>query len=141
MSLGNITLKTTTQGSAGEACLTLINTTKPGAPVFNNLANIRFGKLSSVNPTSNEESRLLSSLTLQPSRQPSSTMAVPAPGLDLTGKYKWLIQDSNSLRQKGTEEAWKELQQATGWVDGQDSLDSIYSPLEIEVDADSGLFD
>ncbi|WIA40657.1 hypothetical protein OEZ86_013993, partial [Tetradesmus obliquus] len=42
MSLGNITLKTTTQGSAGEACLTLINTTKPGAPVFKNLANLRF---------------------------------------------------------------------------------------------------
>jgi hypothetical protein len=64
-------------------------------------------------------------------------LAVPAPSLDITSQYKWLAEVVDPLHQKSRQQVWGELQRQTGWVDGQDSLQSIYSPLEIEVDSDS----
>jgi hypothetical protein len=140
MLIGNITLGPTLKGETGEACLTLVSTSKPGQPVFKNLANIRFGKQATQVPSSLAASRNASIIPPSLTSNQTTTLAFPAASLDISGEYKWLTQTSDSLHQKGLQQAWSEIQKMTGWVDGQESLDSIYSPLEIEIDSDNGFF-
>jgi hypothetical protein len=180
MSIGSLKLTATPKDTQGEACLTLLSSTNPGQPVFQNFANIRVARQLTQNGSSSTALRKASGVSqswaivgqdesaMRKSSRASSMMAaaasqtvpspgssptadyngnhsllqpvklaVPAPSLDIAGQYKWLAEVVDPLHQKSRQQVWGELQQQTGWVDGQDSLQSIYSPLEIESDAES----
>jgi hypothetical protein len=142
MSMGSVKLAATPTGAQGEACLKLLSSSKPGTPTVKNLANIQVvrqasGLESSSYATSNKTQE---SQTSSEAVQQSVRVAVPAPNLDVAGQYHWLVDAVDASHQKSSQQIWSEIQQKTGWVDGQSSLQSIYSPLEIEIDSDRGFF-
>jgi hypothetical protein len=136
MSIGNITLPATPHGKSGEACLWLISNGRPSHPVFKDFANLQVRKQISVDSAFIKATE--NALDASP-RQQMITVAKPAPGLDLAGQYKWLTQGLTSSSHGNPQHVWDEIRLMTGWVDGQNSLDSIYSPLEVELDSDNGL--
>jgi hypothetical protein len=60
-------------------------------------------------------------------------VAVPAPGLDLSGRYSWVHRvASRAARVSSAQDAWTALRLKHAWTDGQSVLESMFSPYDSE---------
>jgi hypothetical protein len=62
-------------------------------------------------------------------------VAVPAPGLNLSGRYSWvrsIASAADSSRSSNAEDDWTAVRLRNGWTDGQHVLESMFSPYDSE---------
>jgi hypothetical protein len=65
----------------------------------------------------------------------SVPVAMPAPGLDLSGRYSWVrsvASSDDSARRSDPQDVWTDLRLRNGWTDGQHVLESMFSPYDSE---------
>ncbi|WIA14034.1 hypothetical protein OEZ85_002592 [Tetradesmus obliquus] len=141
MSLGNLTLPASREEKT-EACLQLLPSPALDGKtaVFQNFANIQWTRVSnkrSMTPQSPASSS--SSVTpadLVPAASAGAApVAVPAPGLDLTGRYSWVHQVASRAARVSSaqvQDAWSALRLRHAWPDGQSELESMFSPYDAE---------
>jgi hypothetical protein len=161
MLLGNLTLPAS-RDEMTEACLELLSSPALDGKtlVFENFANIQWTRVNRRRPRtpmraahtpddgfddSNgiaKESNMRKDTNSAEYEQEDSAkyavpvpVAVPAPGLDLSGRYRWVRSIASaavSTRRSNLQDAWTAVRLRNGWTDGQPVLESMFSPYDSE---------
>jgi hypothetical protein len=120
MSMGKLTLPATAEGQKTEACLTLVSSSSSNSkPILNNLADIQIIKHT---PGSRGAAASIASL-------PDVATGVTTDGVSSSAAGAAGVPDAVPARSLDVPE---QLRLQHGWVQGQGSMESLFSPYDAE---------
>lgn len=161
MLLGTLSLPASKDGELTEACLELLSSASLDGKtaVFKSLANIQWTRVSTkslqdtssadtkndniqtggdswgANPADHGQysSETATGFDAATADTDAIPVAVPAPGLDLNGRYSWVQSHAfRAARVTPAADAWTALRLKNAWPDGQSVLESMFSPYDSE---------